>query len=333
MTKKQFISLVVVGGFLGLTSLLIKQAYPQEMVEYFYFPLVPIGLLLRKMSLAGSFGNAIAFGLYLLISLAPIIWRFIRRRKQEFQGEEFLLIGLSGFLFWGLYAIINQQVVFQPLGKHGIDFSGFAINLTALSILTAYLALRLIRRIKTEDIAGLFSLAKAFLALLAGFVAFSLSGPMLANAISKWQVVSGNAGGLDFSSHIPGLYMYDPKIQLTEFMIGSQFLAQAISAAFTIYLCWLGFGLLEEVAIDLYGETVGPILDQLSKYSRIALIFTVAYQTIMNFSLILLSNQIYTYDFYFNLPLTTVAVVVISLIVTHYLKQMRQLKLDNEMII
>ena len=333
MTQKQFWIVAVLGGCLGLSTLLLKQAYPQGMVEYLYFPLVPIGVLLRQMSLSGTFGNVIAFVLYLLVSLSPILWRVFRRRNQELQGEEFILIGLSAFLFWGVYSIINQIQIFQPFSREGQDFASFAINLTALSILTAYLAFRLIRRVRMEDMTGLFSLSKTFLALLAGFVAFKVAGPLLADFITKWRDVSGNTLGTLYPADIPGLQVFDPKTQMSQIMLGLQFLAQAISDTLTIYLCWLGLRLLEEVEVDLYSETLGPLLDQLSRYARIALIFTVTHQTILNFSLILLSNQMYNYNFYFSLPLTTIAVVVISLIVTHYLKQVRQLKLDNEMII
>ena len=59
--------------------------------ELLTFPFEPLSGLLRKLSLTGGAGNALAWALFLALSLWPLVWLALRLLKKHAGPEDFVL--------------------------------------------------------------------------------------------------------------------------------------------------------------------------------------------------------------------------------------------------
>ena len=75
------------------------------------FPFAQIGLGLRWLSLSGAVGNGLAIGLYVLLSLIPLIALGVIWRRGKLRQADALLAVLSALLFWVLYLMVNPGLL------------------------------------------------------------------------------------------------------------------------------------------------------------------------------------------------------------------------------
>ena len=96
------------GAEAALCVLLCAQGGSVEAV--LSFPLAPIGNWLRRLSLSGGAGNALAIVLYVLICLLPAGLCLFRWLKGKRCAEDLLLPAASAALFYSLYLLINPAM-------------------------------------------------------------------------------------------------------------------------------------------------------------------------------------------------------------------------------
>ena len=96
------------GAEAALCVLLCAQGGSVEAV--LSFPLAPIGNWLRRLSLSGGAGNALAIVLYVLICLLPAGMCLFRWLKGKRCAEDLLLPAASAALFYSLYLLINPAM-------------------------------------------------------------------------------------------------------------------------------------------------------------------------------------------------------------------------------
>ena len=75
------------------------------------FPFAQIGLGLRWLSLSGAVGNGLAIGLYVLLSLIPLIALGVIWRRGKLRQADALRAVLSALLFWVLYLMVNPGLL------------------------------------------------------------------------------------------------------------------------------------------------------------------------------------------------------------------------------
>ena len=82
-----------------------------------YFPWEGLSALLRALSLSGAAGNALAFFLYVCISLLPAagLLLILRKERRGFSGADVWLLVLSAYTFYLLYAFINPVLLIRRL--------------------------------------------------------------------------------------------------------------------------------------------------------------------------------------------------------------------------
>lgn len=91
--------------------------------ELLYLPWEGVSFILRTLSFSGAAGNAVAFLLYVLISLLPIFYLVWEKgiRKKQLYGEDLLLGILSIYTFYLLYAFINPGLLLNRLPAEALN--------------------------------------------------------------------------------------------------------------------------------------------------------------------------------------------------------------------
>ncbi len=112
-------------------------------MDYMTFPWEQLGLLLRRLSLSGSAGNAAAWILFLAISGFPLAAAAVLLRRHRACRADFLLVALSAALFVGLWFFVNPSYIdryLSPMPAGGI--ARFALASVIDSLLLTWLLLR-----------------------------------------------------------------------------------------------------------------------------------------------------------------------------------------------
>ena len=110
------------------------------------FPMAPIGMGLRKLSLSGSAGNIAAIVIYILLSLLPLGYLLFCSRRRALTASDGLLAVLSVLLFAVLYVMINPGLIGELLGTHMLMETGKAmLGGMVWSVVVGYLVLQILR--------------------------------------------------------------------------------------------------------------------------------------------------------------------------------------------
>ena len=158
-------------------------------------PLSALGQALRALSLSGIWGDLGAWAAVLLLSALPVLALVLLGRG--LRGPEDWLTALAApVLFSGLYTAVNPTL----LGDAASVFYPMAAVTTALSLVAAWLALKLLRGL---DGAPEEKLARAFSALLTGcalLLAFQTAYSQAAALGERWSAAAaGNTSPVGFT--------------------------------------------------------------------------------------------------------------------------------------
>ena len=118
-------------------------------MDYMTFPWEQLGLLLRRLSLSGSFGNAAAWILFLATGALPLLAAAVLLRRHRACGADFLLAALSAALFVGLWFFVNPSYIdryLSPMPAGGI--AKFALASVIDSLLLTWFLLRFLLRME-----------------------------------------------------------------------------------------------------------------------------------------------------------------------------------------
>lgn len=118
-------------------------------MDYMTFPWEQVGLLLRRLSLSGSFGNAAAWILFLATGALPLLAAAVLLRRRRACGADFLLAALSAALFIGLWFFVNPSYIdryLSPMPAGGI--AKFALASVIDSLLLTWFLLRFLLRME-----------------------------------------------------------------------------------------------------------------------------------------------------------------------------------------
>ncbi len=329
-------------------------AAPAWFSTVFAFPFEQIGRVLRAMSLSGMAGNVVAWILYAVLCLAPVIyvvWRIGRKRarigetgdtgetdgavetsisfKQWFRarGEELLLLVLGVVLGFVLYAMINPAVIpgwlgaWLGAGEAGIRMGKSLLGGLVYSILVAYLVLRLLRRVRTADSATLWPCLWWLLAILAVCCVFMAVG---ANTIKLANSVR------DLYASNTGAYK---GLELTLFFLAGQYTVECLPYVLGIQIAFAGMKLVEALRQDLYSETAVAAADRLSYLCGRMLVVTVLSHSIFYLLQMVFASRLRLIHGQVVIPLFTIGVVLAVLLLLQLLRRGRQLQKDNEMFI
>ncbi len=287
-----------------------------------------IGAGLRALSLSGNMGNALAFFLYVLISLLPVlslgVW--IRKGKRKFYGTDILPVLLSAYTFYLLYAFINPGLFGRQLPKGlGGDISMSYVKAIYgglwLSIIASWLLMTWIRSLNSREVLD----RKKFLyqgmgmLLTAAMIILTL-GLIRTTGIELWERLiklrdnAGKTGG---------------DIVFTFLGEGSRL----IPSGFLIAILYQIKRLFQAMDREPYGESGVRQAERLAGISRMAVTASVLCNLIWNGALFFCAGSLTSIDYRWEFSLFPLLAAFGSLIMARYLREAGELHRDNEMII
>jgi hypothetical protein len=285
------------------------------------FPFAQLGLLLRALSLSGSFGNVAAFALYIGICAVPLLFVALHIKRRTFKAEDILLIVMSGFAFYMMYMMINPAL-FRLIPCYISEDIGRAVLGGAFySILVGYLVFRLLRRADGAVTDSLLRILRLLLGVAAVVVVFGISYIGVADVKAKLAaILSGNT---------------DPAVSLglTNFFMGLRFVLTQLPAFMELVIFLMGMRLCLHLSTDRYGEEAVAAARKLASFSKKTVIVILLSCIILNLAQILFAGSLVSVDFLTTLPLDSLIVALAALLLARYFAESRALAQDNQLFI
>ena len=110
------------------------------------FPYEPAAQGLRRLSLSGPWGNALAVLLYAAFCALPVCYGACRLIRKRMRAEDLMLILLGALLYPGMYLLVNPAYIDRMMGRAGMTEVGrMAIYSAVDSVIVCYVILRFVR--------------------------------------------------------------------------------------------------------------------------------------------------------------------------------------------
>lgn len=298
MTESNFRKYIVLAALLGAAVCAAVAAMPELTMLVFKLPCGFFVDLLWELAMTGEGWRIFAIVLYVLFCLIPALVLLLLSRRRKPYREDWLLLLMSAALF---------IFIGRALSSHWDIYSTFA-QMGLLSVLVAWLVLRLLRYFNASDDARLVKLARiavVLLGLLFGFVV-------------GWTLI-GMAAGL---------------------LAGFQFslLADGLSGAATVVIlifgCLLALRLINTLGPDgrITDETVAEA-EGFYRYSAKALTSIVLISMGADLAKLLLIELSNDNNVNVSLPILPLIFCLAALIVSRFIAAHKQLRDDNDLFV
>lgn len=286
------------------------------------FPFEQIGLGLRWLSLSGGFGNVLAIVLYAAICLLPAIWVLLRSRRRGFCNADWLTLLLSLVLFGVLYLMINPGLLANTaLGAAGVTLMKACLGGACWSVVVAWAVLALLRRGADADRDKTQRYLGAMLTLLAFFFVAAAFG----------------GGAADFTASVEALRqgntMPGQNLAPTIAFLALQTLAGALPYVLDALVALKGAELLHVMGSDRYGEETLAKAEGLSRLCVLSLKITVIVSLVINILQLLFAEALLVLSVNVAIPLTSIAFVLLTLLLLGFMRENKALKDDNDLFI
>jgi hypothetical protein len=321
MKKKWLFILLGIVGLASAIMALFSAADDQVIVFLLIkFPFSQIGDGLRALSLGGSFGNVIAFILYILLGLMPIGILALIVLKKRFRIEDLLLPLISGLTFYMMYYMINPQLIpglfvnpeFGSLGK--IIFGS-----TFYSFLIGYLIMKAVRRVK-EGKAEVFAFLKALALIIIFILVFRIF------FIGIYEVKSV-IESVEFSG------MLGVSNGLTIFVTIVKALINQVPLVLNIAILLTSMELIDNLKIDFYSQEVNKTAQKLTKICVVSVLAVVLSYMAVNLLQLSFTKVLLVSRYLIEIPLSSLAFASAMWLLANYFKKSSQLSDDNKLFI
>lgn len=322
MKRITFKGLLALEALICLLLFLIKEKLPAVITSVVAFPFEQIGLVLRSLSLAGTLGNILAWMLYVLISLSPVMVLYFMRKRSGTHKEDILLLVLCGVLFGVLYFMINPLLMGGVMFLDNMTMVGKTfLSGTFYSVLVGYLVLRTLRTFYDSGMEKIQKYLMILLSILNVYFVFHVFGLSFGGFLEARQILyAGNTG-------------VGSEILLSEIFLFLQYAVMALPYFLNIFVVFSIIDLLKEMTLDRYSEATTKSAHNLSGICRWTLTVTVL--TNMGFHILqfLFSSQIRALNSTLGIPVFSLVFVLAVLMLTQFVQENKALKDDNDMFI
>ncbi len=303
MKKTTFIITNILVFIFALILVLGLDRYGGELSYFLVFPLVPLARFLRTLSLSDAMGNIIAWIIYGLVTLSPLIVLAVLYLKKRFIKLDLLLVVLSLALGFSLYYLINPF--------DGLSFTSYyALSPLILSILLSYLLLRIIYKLRQGDLKTLSCYSGYLLIIFMIVFAFAAYFSL----IYSLKNASGHDALLEFTNFLKAL------ISAVTYGLVSYILKKIAD------LCLL-------YRHDQYHKELPSRLKKINKLLiRTILIISIS-QVFLNLFYVILGANISDVNTSISFPFLALAFLLIGLFVMRLFEDLLILKDDNDLMI
>lgn len=321
MKKKLLYILFGIEGFICIILALLSEADFQEIVFWLVkFPFSQIGDGLRALSLGGSFGNVIAFVLYLLLGLMPTGMLVLILVKKKFRIEELCLPLMSGLLFYIMYYMINPQLIpglfvnqeFGVMGK-------IILGSTFYSVLIGYMIIKAVRRAK-EGKAEVFT----FLKVISLTIIFALVFRVCYLGVLETKSVIESMENSDLIGISNGLSIF---VSIVKALINH------VPTVLNIVILFVSMELINDLKTDFYSQEVNKDAQRLSKICTMSVLAVVLSYMAVNLLQLSFMKVLLVSDYEVSIPVSSLAFASAMWLLANYFKKSSQLSDDNKLFI
>ncbi len=274
-------------------------------------PFTALGWVMRTLSLSGGVGNVLAWTLYGLLCLLPVLfWLRSQRRR-----EDGMLLLLSGILALVLYYMINPNL------RHSYwqnDVGDLVYALPFWSILVAWGVLKLIVNEEVLE-RNIYRALRIFLLLCAAGCLMDCLGGELKNLL--WQVK--RYAGMDYG------FSSGP----TLLILLIRYLARLAEGVLTALVLYRGTALLDALEADPFSEACVEAAGEISRRCREALAIITLSSAFVNLAQLLMHGMLLDIQMELALPVMGMAVCFAMLAVTKLLVRGKALQDDNDLFV
>lgn len=296
--------LFICSGILGAENSLAVLCLP--------FTWVAAGL--RKLSLSGSLGNAVAIALLVVVGLLPLAFKW----KKTWGLEDALLIFTSVAIWYTLYVLINPYILPDILSG---TLGETLLCGSCYSLFLSWAVLRLLRSTRTMTGENFIKALGIFLYLCAATQVFLIAS-RASGLVTSWKILeSGNT--------MPGQNLLPSYLFL---IVG--FLVSVLEYGLNGWLLLLGARLMKDLSQDPYGEAACRKAEGLCRWCRRTLAVVLLSQSALNVAAVVFASRIYyIVGIGFQIPVSSMALVFALLVLASLLRKGQQLQEDNRLFI
>ncbi len=313
---KQKTMIILMGAvFAALMALLLfVDGLPGVFSSLMAFPFEQIAAALRALALSGDMGNGLAWAICIALSTLPILYALRCRGRKEYRGEIVVLCSMGMALGLTLYAMANPSKLLSAFPY----FTGEALPLVKgglggmlWSFVILWAVLRWMGMFRAGDTVQLFSYLRAALyalcVLFAALIALSC-GSTLLDGLSAAQK------------------------NMDRVMAVIRFAASSLPYLFDIGITLSLLSLLDAY-IEKNEEDTVKHATLLSKRCCLALGVTAAAATALNVLQLLLSRVLSDISVRVEIPVISLAFILLVLILSRLIVENRKLQRDNDLFI
>lgn len=322
MKHKSFYIILGCEAIICIMLQLAREALPQFFSTVIAFPFEQIGILLRILSLSGSTGNFISIVIYTSLCLIPVLVFFLLKKKRSLYPEDALLAVFSAVLFAVLYFMINPGLLGEYFGT-GIGHSAGKALLggIAYSVLTGYILIRVLRLFFSADTNSLQKYLMILLYIVNIFIVLFVFAVQFSNLLDSFeQLRAGNTGN-------------EHRLAISYVFLVFKYIVDAMPNFLIIPVVFSGQNLLHELSADRYSEQTVFCAEKLSRKCGLALVITALSNVGYNLLQLVFINKLSVANSTVRIPVFSIVFLLAALLFAQYIKENKQLKEDNDMII
>ncbi len=289
------------------------------------FPFEQLGIMLRGLSLSGTVGNVVAVILYVLISLIPVGILLFLKKKQKSEKIDNILFLLSASLFLVLFYMINPGLL-----EAGIPETGrWALGSTFYSLLLGYLLIRSLLHYKNAGIKQLQKGIYLLLGVLNVVFVYAIFGQELGQWLQNIETVQNGNSGVTINDG----FITSSTLTVTYIFLFLHFLMGILPYILNIVIIFLSRQLLVGLKENPYQEETIRQTKKLAEVCMGSVMATIVADILFNLLQLFFQKQLYQINYVVQFPVFSIVFVLAVLLFARYIKEMQELKEENDLFI
>lgn len=313
--KRTLIISAIISFTLSLVIFFILKAESSLYIMYYTFDLV--GLSLRKLSLSSNLGNIIALLIYLSICLIPMGIYFYKHKKEKNKSINYILIGISAYLFYAIYQFINSKELYSLLpdelygSEDFITIGKLSVAMMFYIILVTYFVLISLNSLSIVEKTNKKNTLKSLQIILTLFL---LSDIVIIFYFGIFDVLG------KINSHTALFYI-------------AKYILSVFSIIMSMIVIFIGINLINDFNENQYGKNVVKNMNNIYEYSKKTVYASVLSSLLINGMQLLFSSSVGDINMFLNIPFAPLIVAFLGIILCKYFKEDNDLSDDNNSII
>ena len=335
---------ILAGGVLGAAGALVQNVTGADVMTSLLKPFTAFGNLLRAWSLSGDTGNAGAWAILAILSLLPIIYILIARRKRKQTGD-FLFLLTGAVIFGGLFLLVNPTLYVHPAMTEALDYAPELLTGGPVFTIVSMLLVSIVSRWS----GGLMTLKKQENRLIFWTQALLIGSMALISFSALFALTDAMQTAFGSAPASSGMWaeLEDALAPALQSAMGVSAGAQDTSALIGLLLALIGLipdcfslGTLD-AALSLVGamdrgwfnEKTDECASMLAVRARYTMIASVGCMAAKNVLTVLLAQWIMNWSMSFSLPLDNLLLSCGAMLLARLLSAACRVKQDNDLMI